>query len=562
MGRTRKPAKPPLSPPALPSLPAWFRPLLLVISGALLLGLFSKEISDTDFWWHLKSGEYIWQTHSLPDPDPFAYTTASAGSAYPGEETTRHFNLTHEWLSQLLLYLIYRAAGFGGVVLGRAALLAGFCVVAGLIAYRRVGGFYRPIAVALATAAVASAFGADRPYLVSFLFVAILVAILDSGQERLLWFWPPLMLVWANSHGGFILGWAVLAAALLAKPRRPVRSWALCVAAALIAGLNPNGFRVIPVLLNYRHSFLTSTLAEWRPAVLWPPSAFAILLLAGATVLIYARRRVRMLDWLLCAAFAAAGLLAGRNTFLIGFLSPVLIATYLPPIKISSRSLELAAAALLFGALAFVGAGRRGFQLRVAGWAFPMGAVEFMRSHGVTQRIFNTYEYGGYLIWRLWPRERVFIDGRALSESVFADYGRILHKADVSLLDRYGVEVIVMNTFEYTSGVAYTLAPALAESEDQQWKLVYADATAVIFMRHPPPDMRILASSQVFEAMQAECDLHIEHEPQYPACARALGLMFDNAGEPANARRWLGKYLEHVQGSDPEAESAYRKLFP
>src|SRR5204863_24299 len=81
--------------------------------------------------------------------------------------------------------------------------------------------------------------------------------------------------------------------------------------------------------------------------------------------------------------------------------------------------------------------------------------------------IFNTYEFGGYLIWRLWPQQQVFIDGRALSESVFNDYGRILYNHDDSggpsaqqLLNRYNVQTIVMNTMEYTQGLVYLLAPA------------------------------------------------------------------------------------------------------
>src|SRR5437660_1119977 len=91
-------------------------------------------------------------------------------------------------------------------------------------------------------------------------------------------------------------------------------------------------------------------------------------------------------------------------------------------------------------------------QPRVAEWAYPVGPARFLREHRITGAMFNTYEYGGYLIWALWPQQRVFIDGRALSESVFADYGRILHYADNStgksareLLDQYGIEVILMN---------------------------------------------------------------------------------------------------------------------
>src|SRR5206468_4797665 len=115
----------------------------------------------------------------------------------------------------------------------------------------------------------------------------------------------------------------------------------------------------------------------------------------------------------------------------------------------------------------------------------------------ITQPMFNSYEYGGYLIWRLWPQQRTFIDGRALSESVFQDYARILYNHDDSdgqpaaetLLDRYGMQVIVMNTMETSAGLVYALAPALADPAQSQWKLVYNDAQAVIFMRTPPAGM-------------------------------------------------------------------------
>src|ERR1022692_181307 len=123
-------------------MPRWFHPLLLALSAALLMGWFSPEISDPDFWWHLKTGQYLLQAHSLPVPDPFAYTTTMGSPAYAGELRTRHFNLTHEWLAQAMLYAVYRAGGFGGVVLFRAALLALVCAIVGLVAYRRSGGFY------------------------------------------------------------------------------------------------------------------------------------------------------------------------------------------------------------------------------------------------------------------------------------------------------------------------------------------------------------------------------------------------------------------------------------
>ena len=78
--------------------------LLVAVTAIFLLGLFSPEIYDTDFWWHLRTGQYVVQTHSLPAPDPFAWTTEQARDQYSGESRTRYFNLTHEWLAQAMLY--------------------------------------------------------------------------------------------------------------------------------------------------------------------------------------------------------------------------------------------------------------------------------------------------------------------------------------------------------------------------------------------------------------------------------------------------------------------------
>jgi hypothetical protein len=542
----------------------------------VLLGLFSKEISDTDFWWHLKTGEYVSQTHSLPDPDPFAYTTASAGSAYPGEQTTRRFNLTHEWLAQVALYLVYRVGGFGGVVLFRSLLLAAFCGIAGLLAFRRCGGLYRSLGASFAAAATVIPFASDRPFLITFLFVAVVVAILEWNHRIWLWLLPAIMLVWANSHGGFLLGWLVMGvwsveAIFLRLRGRPIagdiRLWVVCVASVLVSGLNPNGFHVVQVLGNYRKSFLTSTLYEWKPPDLWPPEAFSVLLLVAAAVLLIARRKVRPADWLLFAAATFAALAAGRNTFLVGLAAPVLIAAYLPWKKALHARLQMAGVVLVAGAFAVEIAKGESFQFRAAEWACPAGAAKFILSHHLEDRMFNTYEYGGYLIWSLWPHQRVFIDGRALSESLFSDYSRIVENAHdpgspsaQQLLDRYGAGMIVMNGFEYYGGNLYWLATSLADPEQTEWKLVFADPQALIFLRHPPAGMQRLDPLQVLDTLEAQCSLHLRHEPQFPGCAGALGQLFSQIEDLPRERRWLGIYLDHVKGRDPQAMQLYQKL--
>jgi hypothetical protein len=571
--RSRKRAQPAPVSPVQTGSSRRLSLLLAGLAGVLCLGLLSPEIRDSDFWWHLRTGQYIVETRSLPVPDPFAYTTAAAPLAYPGEDAVRHFNLTHEWLAQAFLYAAYRAAGFPGVVVLRVLLLAAFCSLAGLVAWRRSGAPDRAWMAGLAAAAIAVPFALDRPQLFTYVFLALTVAILES--RRRLWLLPLLFLTWANCHGGFFLGWVVLAAycaeALMARVRhrplaeeRGLRLWS--AAAVLASGINPNGFRVLQVVFLYRSSAMQSHLLEWARPPLWPPPLFALLLATSLGTMVWARRTVRIGDWLLLAAFAAAAFTAERNTIFIGFFAPVFLASYLPWKRALPALAGWAAAiALAAGVIWGVVAGDF-FELRAAEWRYPSGAAEFLSSHQVTDRMFNTYEYGGYLIWRLWPRQRVFIDGRALSERVFDDYARILYNHDDSggknaaqLLDQYGVNVIVMNTFEYATGTVYLLAPALATTAQTEWKLVYRDAQALIWMRHPPAGVTPLNPMEVFGQMEAECGLHLDREPGRPRCARSLAQTFAKIHDFTRARRWLGMYLDHPHPPDPEAEQAYRQ---
>ncbi len=569
------------------------RPVLVVLAGVALLALFTREISDFDFWWTLASGRYIAQTHHLPDPDPFAYTTATAHDTYAGESTVRHFNLTFEWLAQLIFYGVYSAGGFAAFVLFRGVLLAASCGLFGWIAWRRSGGYYRGIAAAFLCALVLIPVANDRSYLFTFLFLALTLAVLEvaqaswpaqlvsrtsapqppSASSKPLWLLPVIALVWANCHGGFFLQWIAVGAYCVDARRKPVarRLWIALGACVLASGINPNGYRVIQVLGYFRSSFLQSKLLEWRAPSLWPLSLFSALLLAAAGVMIWASlrpgRRVRIADWLLFAAFAAAALTAQRNIFLIAFWAPVILATYIPWKRTLPAVADYAAAAVLIAALAVPVARGEAFQLRAAEWRFPSGAAGFLLAHDVQAPLFNTYEFGGYLIWRLWPHDRVFIDGRALSESVFNDYARILYNhsnADggptgQELLDRYNVQAIVMNGFEYSEGLAYNLMLSLSGPQTK-WKLVYNDPQAVVFMRDAPAGVTPLSNDAVFSHLESECELHIEREPKFTLCARAMGQIFGRVGQMDRMRKWLSYYLSLPHPPDAEAEAAYRQL--
>jgi hypothetical protein len=541
------------------------RGLLLASLAALcLLGVFSTEIADTDFWWHLKTGQYVIQNHTLPVPDPFAYTPSPGATAY--------FNLTHEWLSQVILYATYAAGGFPAVILLRGLLLTLLCGLSGVLAARASRNVWTGLAAALATASIAIEFTADRPAIVTFLGVALFITLLEF--RRALWILPLLSLLWANCHGGFFLGWIVLLAYCAeAAPAERRRLWLITVVSIAASALNPNGYRVLSVLMDYRQSAMTANLVEWHSPSLWgPPYTFDILFYAAAVVLILSRKQVRLAHWLLFAAFASAALMAFRNILLIGLLGPFLIASYFPFRKQIPRALAFAVFPLL---LLAIGAGvdkSVPFQLRVAEWTTPSGAAGYLLANRVQGPLFNTYEQGGYLIWRLAPPQRVFIDGRALSESAYRDYRQILYNQGAAadevsgpradLLTRYGVEVVVMNAMDWVSGSLYPLALALANPANPEWQLVYEDPQSLIFLRNPSPGTPVLPDKlrRVLLHLDAECEAYVANSPTTPWCARTLADYWLRNGVQDRARRMLTLYLSHAPKPDPKAEQALRQL--
>jgi hypothetical protein len=516
-----------------------------VLPAALLVAILAGPIEDTDFWWHLKTGQWIAGQHRLPSPDPFSYTA--------GADATARFNLTHEWLAQLLLYGAYAAGGFGGVVLVRAALLAALCGIVGRLAARASKRFWTGVAAAFAASSVMTAFTADRPTLVSFLGVAVFLAILET--RRFVWALPVIALVWANCHGGFFLGWIVLAAYAV-RDRRLLPVAAVSVAASLV---NPNTYRVPGVLAAYHRSELTARLIEWQPPSLWGrPYGFDLLLFGAAAILAMNWRRVRVEHWILFASFAAASLAAFRNLPLMAILAPVLIAAYGIP-RIAVPVLAVIAA---IGALTW-----RAPDAGVSAWTVPTAAADFVASRTLPGRFFNTYEQGGYWIWR---GQRVFIDGRALSDAAFRDSQQILFNngsaADAvtgvrkELLDRYGIETVAMNAIEPESGALYPLAIALGNPDNTEWQLAYEDTQELVFVRHAPAGFPVLSNKfgRVLRHLSAECSFYIEHSPETPLCARTLADYWMRNQAWPQARQMLQLYLAHR--TDPAAAAALAQL--
>src|SRR5581483_7109372 len=186
-----------------------------------------------------------------------------------------------------------------------------------------------------------------------------------------------------------------------------------------------------------------------------------------------------------------------RNVIFLGLVAPVLMARCVPKWRaLPPIALTLTAAALIFYDLIPAAAAGKLLAFRAAEWQLPSGAADFIQAHGIKDRMLNSYESGGYLVWRLWPLQRDFLDPRGLSEEAYADYKRLLVSTDRAdaekLLRKYGIDMMVLDGFDYLGGQPYPLVVETARKGRPDWQLVQADAHGVVFMRHPPPGVQPL----------------------------------------------------------------------
>ncbi|HDH51207.1 MAG TPA: hypothetical protein ENH31_00990, partial [Nitrospirae bacterium] len=182
--------------------------LFLLLFSVFAYSYLSLDLWDYDFWWHISTGRLIVETGSLPDADPFSFV-----STLQENENLRpkweNFVLKQYWLCQILFYFIFIKAGPAGIIILRTALLL-LTILVVLWQLRRWGvSFYICFVLVFLLFLVTTQFTGERPVLFSILFTPVVFIMLEDFKHRrgkLLYLLPPLMLLWANIHGGFIIG--------------------------------------------------------------------------------------------------------------------------------------------------------------------------------------------------------------------------------------------------------------------------------------------------------------------------------------------------------------------
>ncbi len=478
--------------------------LVMLITLLAVFAMAARVSVDTDTWWHLRAGQWIVENRAIPQTDPFSFTRAGESWQYPG------------WLIEVPMFALFHAGGPGALNLWTAGMVA----LAFFFLWKALSGgpFLRAFVVILA-ATVSAVYWAARPYLVTFLLAAVFLWILEDYRWRKvdrLWWLPVLMIVWVNSHGGFVVGiilWGVYLTGVLVNwlasrvkltdgddPAPPVRRL-LLIGILLLAAVLINPSTTAMVSYAFKTvgiDALQEYIQEWQSPDfhLLHVQPFAWLMLLTFGVVGASRKRLVLTDFLLFSGFAYMGLLAGRNVALFALAAPIVLTRHAAPLlaalsrRFGYRGLDSAASAqgkrrylnwvvLVLVVLAVIIKSLSIMPPSVNEAAFrkglPVEAAEYLRRVKPQGRLFNSYNWGGYLLWAL-PEYPVFIDGRTdlYTDEVIDQWLQVMRAEPgwQQVLEDYGVRLILIEQGSLLDN---------ALEAGRTWILIYEDDLAVIY---------------------------------------------------------------------------------
>ena len=488
----------------LPDLPGLF----CLSTFILLLLLGGKRIlSCPDTLWHIRAGAKMIEQAAVLKHDIFSHT--AYGKAW----------IAHEWLAEVIMAFLHQTGGLAAVVIFYAFLTSLTFWILLRICCRYAPDWLATLSV-LSAFSLATSHLLARPHLFSWFFGALTLAILHEGsQSRWRFLLPPITMLWANLHGGFVLsillqGFFItgpLLERILSPPRPPLRTLAnsvkqplLILAASIIAtGINPFGYHLLLFPFYVSSNFISQLIDEWRAPNLQQDWYLRLYFLLTLFILFFHARRINWTGRLFILYFINAALAHYRHISLAGiFLCPIWAETLSPwanklkipaPPSASRKQLSLSSrsgviATVFFFLLTLTASGSTqpaAQELRQRFFAiknpYPVEAINFLKTHRPAGKMFNNYAWGGLLIYEFGPELKVFIDGRAdmYGKTIMHDYLKIINVSGQTddLLKTYGIDWVIFKSSAPL--IAYLKAGG-------RWQEMYQDKTASILVRVSP----------------------------------------------------------------------------
>ena len=449
-----------------------------------------QGIAEPDIWWHMRNARTLLEQHSFSGFDSYSFT--AAGSPW----------MNFEWLSEVPLYLGFRAMGLQGLLLVYFAVL----VLIFIGVYYRCchsGADCKDAAVAtLGAICLAGVSIAPRTLLFGWLCMVGLLLVLDQFRRtgRGLWLLPLLFALWINLHGSWVFGLVVLgifvASGLVEGEWGQVVAtrWSsaqlrklLLASVASVAALflNPFGYKLVfyPFDLLFRPQGVVQFIDEWQPVDFgtWNGKLALIVIFALLAAILLCKRRWRLDEVLLTAFSLWAALSHARFLFFAGLvLAPILAPalTLFPPYdrELDKPWLNAAIMAAVLAAVILLFPTQAKLEQKVDA-VYPRAALEFMDRQHIQGRLFNQYGWGGFIEWYA-PQYKTFIDGRAdifIYNGTFRDFlaATALSNSE-EIMDKYKIDYVLIPP---TGPLTYFL------QHSPRWQQVYSDQVAALFQR-------------------------------------------------------------------------------
>jgi hypothetical protein len=470
----------------------------IAASGPRILNL------DGDLPRHLLVGQLILRDQRVLTTDVFSFRTVG------------HPSTPHEWISQLLFAAAHELLGLSGVVL----LTASSVMLTWSLVFRRALEKSRALVPSLVSTALGVAASQlhvlPRPHVFTYLLLALWIYLVEGVGKgtRAWWTLPLLMLLWVNTHGMFILGIAIWAICLIGRyldhpSRKPLatlgfRSLLLGGAVSLAATLaSPSGLQIFHTIVSLgSNRYITSRVPEYRSADFHAPETWPFVVMLLLTLVGWGRMTLRIAwtDVLLIGAFTALALYTSRMIPVFAIVAAPLMAQSLASwgredfaagrmaaFERNLRRIHSSAGGMiwLFAVVIVVTisfslgksidpAGRgNAFDERF----FPVDAVSWLEAHPQTAPLFNEFDWGGYLLLRLWPRQQVFMDGHThiYGENLTREYENVVTVSPgwKEIFAKYGIGCVIVRAD----------APLVDALSASGWQIRYRDDTAVILTR-------------------------------------------------------------------------------
>ncbi len=470
---------------------------LLVTVGVIAFNL-KFSVLDLDIWWHLKVGDWIVQHHAVPHTGLFSWTA--------GDRPW----VAYSWGYEVLMSRAYAWFGLLGIGVYGTLLTLGVAYSIYWMLRRLSGRFWTACILAVVTCSAFLFNLMPRPVFFSMmLFCVTLTLVLEAhrtGRAQLLYWLPLIFLVWANLHVQFIYGLFLVgllmvvnvaqrltarfgfAPSWLQQPTLPATTSAAVFAACVVATcIGPNSYRLYQVIFQYSQAKVPyRMIMELQPLNFRAGSHYVeLLLMAFAFFAVGRQRKVDVFKLLLLSVAGAVAFRTMRDAWFICIPAAACIADTLAdesksepketwPQKLAVAAVVALALLLFAGSTQF---NQRGLDRAISGF-LPVNAANYLRKHPAPGPLYNTLDWGGFLIWYM-PNYPVAIDGRTdlygdeIDERFFETANGAPSYVDDPYLSQAGVVLLQKSN---------NLVSIL--QADSRFQLVYQDPLAALFVRN------------------------------------------------------------------------------